>query len=251
MRPDRCCDEPPGVPTTAPPADLGWAGEGPAEGGPLLLGVIISLLSSSPSCLPSGILENPPAYCVEVTEVDESMVLVLLPLIADRDIEVKAFGVSGGEKGVCCNSCSTGGDKGVLGKGFSRLRSLVLRACFFMRRRSEPADAGLKSWFVEVEDSPVCIFEGLVCAPDIDPSFLIPLRTPEKKSTLSGEGIDVSSSAAELDEFENLDESCEPAGRRVSFSDMITHAWGRSEGALRERLEDITKCEPPYIAGKG
>jgi hypothetical protein len=89
------------------------------------------------------------------------MVLVRLPLIAGRDIEATAFGVSGGEEGFC-SSCSTGGGAGVLGKGFSRLRSLVLRACFCIRRgRSEPADAGAGSGVADVERSPVCIFAGL------------------------------------------------------------------------------------------
>jgi hypothetical protein len=54
MRPERCCDEPVGVPTVfplLPPAERGWAGEGPADGGPLLLGVKTSFVSSSASCL--------------------------------------------------------------------------------------------------------------------------------------------------------------------------------------------------------
>ena len=99
---------------------------------------------------------NPVAYiCVAVAELVESMVLVRLPLIAGRDIEAKAFGVSGGEKGVC-SSCSTGGEAGVLGRGFSRLRSLVLRSCFFIRRgRSKPADAGAGSGVADDERSPV------------------------------------------------------------------------------------------------
>jgi hypothetical protein len=89
------------------------------------------------------------------------MVLVRLPFMAGRDVEAKALGVSGEEKGFC-NSCSTGGDAGVLGKGFSRLRSLVLRAYFFIRRdRSEPADAGVGSGVAEVDRSPVRMFVGL------------------------------------------------------------------------------------------
>jgi hypothetical protein len=95
---------------------------------------------------------NPLAYiCEAVAELIESMVLVRLPAIAGRDIEAKALGVSGGEKGVC-NSCSIGGEAGVLGSGFSRLRSLVLRACFFIR---EPADAGTGSGVAEVDRSAV------------------------------------------------------------------------------------------------
>jgi len=179
MRPDRCCEEePPGVPDAAPPEDLGWAGDGPADGGPLLLGVKMSLVSSSPSCLleeaallwvlfilaryvdEAGL--NPLAYiCVSVAEIEESIVLVRLPLMAGRDIEANGLGVSGGENGLC-KSSSIGGDNGVFGNGFSRLRSLVLRACFFIRRgRSEPADAGAESGFAELDASPVWIFEGL------------------------------------------------------------------------------------------
>jgi hypothetical protein len=98
---------------------------------------------------------KPLAYiCVAVAELVESMVLVRLPLIAGRDIEAKAFGVSG-ENGVC-SSCSIGGEAGVFGRGFSRLRSLVLRACFFIRRdSSEPADAGAGSGVADVARSPV------------------------------------------------------------------------------------------------
>lgn len=53
----------------------------------------------------------------------------------------------------------------------------------------------------------------------------MPLRTPEKKSPLSGEGREVlsSSAAAESEGVENFDSS-EPVGRRVSLSDMISHA---------------------------
>jgi hypothetical protein len=50
MSPDKWVDEPPGVPTLASPAERGCAGEGAADGGPALLGVMISLVSSS-SCL--------------------------------------------------------------------------------------------------------------------------------------------------------------------------------------------------------
>jgi hypothetical protein len=96
-----------------------------------------------------------------VAELVESIVLVRLPLIAGRDIEAKAFGVSGSENGFC-RSCSTEGEAGVLGKGFSRLRSLVLRACFFVRRYcSEPADAGAGSGVADVDRSPVWILAGL------------------------------------------------------------------------------------------
>lgn len=110
----------------------------------MLLGVIISFVSSSPSvllelakllwllvisCMYVLGLEPPVYICVGCPEVDESMVLVRLPLIAGRDIEENAFGVSGGEKGFC-SSCSTGGEAGVFGSGFSRLRVLVLLACF-------------------------------------------------------------------------------------------------------------------------
>jgi hypothetical protein len=91
--------------------------------------------------------------------VDESIVLVRLPLMAGLDIEEKAFGVSGGENGFCSN-CSTGGDAGVFGKGFSRLRVLVLLACFTCvgdREESLPPRSGVGA----VERSPVCMSFGL------------------------------------------------------------------------------------------
>jgi hypothetical protein len=109
IRPDRCVEDPVGVPTVWPPADRGWAGDGPADGGPLLLGVMISLVSSSPSwallelailfwllfmscrrVLDDGL--NPLAYiCVGGLEVEESRVLERLPLMAGRDIVAKAL----------------------------------------------------------------------------------------------------------------------------------------------------------------
>ena len=110
----------------------------------MLLGVMISFVSSSPSCLIElakllwllvmscmYVLGLAPLVyiCVGGPEVEESIVLVRLPLMAGRDMELKAFGVSGGENGFCSN-CSTGGDAGVFGRGFSRLRVLVLLACF-------------------------------------------------------------------------------------------------------------------------
>ena len=56
----------------------------------------------------------------------------------------------------------------------------------------------------------------------------MPLRTPEKKSPLSGEGREVlSSSAAESEGIENFDSSEPVVGRSVSLSDMmISHAGG-------------------------
>ena len=96
-----------------------------------------------------------------MAELVESIVLVRLPLIASRDIEAKAFGVSGGEN-CFCRSCSTGGEAGVLGKGFSRLRSLVPCACFFVRRDcSEPADAGAGSGVADGNRSPVWVLAGI------------------------------------------------------------------------------------------
>jgi hypothetical protein len=105
---------------------------------------------------------KPLAYiCVSMAEIEESIVLVRLPLMAGRDIDANGLGVSGGENDLC-KSSSTGGDNGVFGSGFSRLRSLVLRACFCIRRgRSEPTDAGAESGFAELDASPVWIFEGL------------------------------------------------------------------------------------------
>lgn len=108
---------------------------------------------------------------------------------------------------------------GVLGKGFSRL--LAPGAFFFRRVRSESAEPGVgaRSGVAEYL-SPTWMFEGLWCVPDIDPNFLMPLLTPVKKSFRSGE---TSSSAAESEWSENFDSS-EPCDRRVSLSDMISHA---------------------------
>ena len=85
--------------------------------------------------------------------------LVRLPLMAGLDIEENAFGVSGGENGFC-RSCSIGGEAGVFGKGFSRLRVLVLLACFTCC--GDPADSlPLRSGVGAVERSPVCMSFGL------------------------------------------------------------------------------------------
>jgi len=132
---------------------------------------------------------------------------------------LRGFGVSGGENGVYSRRLSIGGDRGVFGSGFSRIISLLLRACLLPRRGgSRGAVAGTPSE-IDADLSPMWIFVGLLCAPEIEPSFLIPLRTPEKKSLLSGDA----SSSVEESEVENLDSS-EPGGRRVSLSDMIDHA---------------------------
>jgi hypothetical protein len=74
----------------------------------------------------------------------------------------------------------------------------------------------------------------------------MPLRTPEKKSPLSGEGRLFSSSAAESDGVENFDSRL-AVGRRVSLSAMITHAGGDVEADLWERVEDIASSNPSYI----
>ncbi len=83
--------------------------------------------------------------------------------------------------------------------------------------------------------SPIWIFAGLCCPPEIEPSFLIPLRTPDKKSSRSGEFSSEFSSSD--DEMWNLDSS-EPICRRVSLSDMITHA-GEGLKRVYETLKDI------------
>ena len=93
MSPERCVDDPTGV-----PSERGWAGDGPAEGGPLLFGVKISLVSSSSVLLELAMLLwllvistglYPPIYiCVVGPDVDESIVLVRLPLLAVRDMVV-------------------------------------------------------------------------------------------------------------------------------------------------------------------
>lgn len=75
---------------------------------------------------------------------------------------------------------------------------------------------------------------------------MMPLRTPEKKSPLSGEGRLFSSSAAESDGVENFDSRL-AVGRRVSLSAMITHAGGDVEADLREPVEDMASSNPSYI----
>ena len=250
IRPERCVDEEdPGVPIVAPPAVRdGCAGDGPADGGPLLLGVIMSLVSSSPSCL----LELAILFWlllmfdaglklltyIGAPEVVESMVLVRLPPTAGRDIEANSLGVSGGENGFTTR-CSRGGDIGGLGKGFSRLRLLVLRSCFFLRVRGDlsmPPEA--ESGDAAVDASPAWIFEGLLRPPDTDPHLLIPLRTPARKSPLSGEGRGSSSAAEDSEGVENL-ESNEPAGSSVSLSAMLNHCQGRPRTVYGHRLKTL------------
>lgn len=160
----------------------------------------------------------------------ESIVLVRLPPTFCLDI-LSGFGVSGGEK-VFSRRVSIGGDKGVLGRGFSRMISLVLRSCLFPQRGSSSGAVAGGASAVAANLSPVCIFAGLLCAPEIDPSFLIPRRTPEKKAVRSG---DVSSSAESWSNDESVDSS-EPCGRRVSLSDMITHS---EEEQTRQKREQI------------
>jgi len=140
MSPERCVEDPPGVPTVCPGFRCceGPAGEGPADNGPLLLGVKMSLVSSSPSliCCPlwfvfmsakyvcdAGLY--PAAYsCVPGAAVFESIVLVRLPPIPDLDmlVFVKTLPES---KGLFINS-SKGGEMGARGKGFSLLLLILL-----------------------------------------------------------------------------------------------------------------------------
>jgi len=177
-------------------------------------------------------------------EVDESIVLVRLAVMPVRDMADAVgigFGVSGGEKGVW-DGCGTSGELGVFGKGFSTFRSLFVPTCFFRRGWSELGVSGLDSWIVAGDArSPTCMFVGLYCPPEMEPNFLIPLRTQARKSPLSGEASEFSSS--EL--TKNLDSS-EPMGRRVSLSAMIDHAGGEQDGGrqggrgeLRASLEAI------------
>ncbi len=130
-----------------PPADRGpaTAGDGPAEAGPVLLGVIRSFVSSasSPSilldvlakllwpsftsdcCGPSDNLEPPSCVCRRGTDVDESIVLVRLP--PTLDMLYSGLGVLGCEYGVLRRSRNEG-ERGVLGSGFSL-------ALLWLRRR--------------------------------------------------------------------------------------------------------------------
>jgi len=81
------------------------------------------------------------------------------------------------------------------------------------------------------------MFGGLLRPADTDPHFLIPLRTPARKSLLSGEGRGSSSAGEESDGVENLDS--ESAGREVSLSAIITHCRGRVGGSVRASAEDM------------
>lgn len=74
----------------------------------------------------------------------------------------------------------------------------------------------------------------------------MPLRTPEKKSPLSGEGR-LFSSPAESDGVENFDDSKLAVGRRVSFSAMIPHTGVDLRGDRREPLVDIASNDPTYM----
>lgn len=136
MSPERWVDEPPGVPSEFP-TGRGWAGDGPAEGGPLLFGVMISLVSSSSVRLELAMLLWlpvisiglwPPTYiCAPGPDVDESMVLVRLPLLADRDMVGVNERVS--VDGLYCNISSIVGDVGGIGKGLLRSVELLDLTC--------------------------------------------------------------------------------------------------------------------------
>ena len=78
----------------------------------------------------------------------------------------------------------------------------------------------------------------------------MPLRTPEKKSPLSGEGR-LFSSPAESDGVENFDDSKLAVGRRVSFSAMIPHTGVDLRGDRREPLVDIASNDPAHMVPGG
>lgn len=164
---------------------------------------------------------DPPVYTwVEGPEVDESIVLVRLPLMAGLDMEVKGFGVSGGEKEL--SSCATGGERGVLGRGFSRLRVLPLIACFTCRVGEHEDSLSLSSGAGVVDGSPICMSFGLKDPPENEPNFFMPLGIPLKKPR-SREESRGSSSYFESDGMKNLDSS-EPAGGEVSLSAISSRA---------------------------
>jgi hypothetical protein len=106
--------------------------------------------------------------------VDESIVLVRLLLMADRDIKREALGVSGGEKGRGTRR-SMSVEAGVLGRGFSRLRVPVLVTCFTC---GGCAGVPPRSGGVAVGRSPVCRSFGWCGGPEMAPRFVMPLRTP-------------------------------------------------------------------------
>lgn len=133
--------------------------------------------------------------------------------IEGRDIIVKGFGVIGGENGFC-NSSSSGGDKGVFGRGFWSLwlKLVALVACLGFRGEvGKPLledNSGERIAFRWVS-----IFVGMcLLRSEIDPSLRMPLRTPDKKSPFSA-----SSSVAESEGVENL-ESNESAENDISTS---------------------------------
>jgi hypothetical protein len=74
----------------------------------------------------------------------------------------------------------------------------------------------------------------------------MPLRTPEKKSPLSGDGR-LLSSPAESDGVENFDDSKLAVGRRVSLSAMILHAGVDLMEDRREPLVDNASSDPTYM----
>lgn len=144
-------------------------------------------------------------------------------LMPGRDIMVNGFGVKGGENGFCKISSIGGlaGVLGVFGRGFSRLRRLLwLLACFGFRGDSSQG-------FVEGEifpllRPPVSMFAGL--AREIDPSLLMPFRTPDRKSP--------GSSSSLSDALEKREDSKESAvGDRVSLF-MLNHTRAKTRGDL-------------------
>jgi len=113
-------------------------------------------------------------------------VLVRLPIppVASRDIVKKGFGVSGGENSVgFASSWAIGGEIGVSGRGFSRLRSLVLRSWYFGREVSGVSAKAVRSGVPGLDRSPVKMFAGLL--EETVESLRMRFRTPVKKSPRS------------------------------------------------------------------
>lgn len=157
--------------------------------------------------------------------------LVLLPPTFCRDmLGGCGLGVSGGEKDLSSSS-STGGDSGVFGRGFSRMRSLGLRSCL-AGRRGNSSGAVASTSVVAAPRSPTWRLDGLLWAPEMEPSFRMPLLTPEKKSPRSD---GPSSSVADLDSTEagggwRVVKACKPGPQ---YGQSSVRALSRVETLLR------------------
>jgi hypothetical protein len=163
----------------------------------------------------------PPIYiCVPGPDVDESIVLVRLPLLADRDIALMEFAVSRGNIFIPRSSSSVG-DIGVLGKGLSKLTLLLLLACpacGLGPAECQPIEA--RSGVAVAARSRGCTLDALIRIEGADANLSMPLRTPAVKwPFFEGQGSSsVARSGGDLN-------SGEPVGNEVSICCMVNHNW--------------------------